>query len=165
MQLHHQHLRKRGWTGREIKHTERILAKAHHAKHPAYRILERSLFWALLAVLSIAVFSVSLIVWPAAIVLPTGVLALALLLLGLCLSLLFIVVLHDLDTIDRRHHVLAAVALPVVALVTVNVLIQQLQTISAVLNISLGTSGLTLGGIYAAGLLTPYLTYLWTVRA
>ncbi len=148
-------LRKKGWSGKEIRHAERIFLKAAQRKHPVYRFLERAVFWALLALTLVAVFTVNVVVWIIAPFLSTGLLTTVLVLFGLVFGSLYTIVAGDIDWLEQRHHALASALLATAAIVTSTLIGNRLAVISALAQLPPRSTVLP-GIAFALALLAPH---------
>lgn len=160
MQLQHHQLRRKGWSGKEIKHAERILLKAARKKHPGYRFLERAVFWGLMALTLVAVFTVCLVVWPVAVLLDDITLSAILIIFGLVLGTLYTLVASDIDWLEHRHHAFAGAALATTAIVSSALIGERMQTLSRALGEPALNTWLP-GLLFAFTLVLPHAGRLW----
>ncbi|RME31153.1 hypothetical protein D6789_03635 [Candidatus Woesearchaeota archaeon] len=163
MRVQKERLRERGWTGKEIKHAERILLKAAQKQHPGYRFLERAVFWGLLFLTVVAVFTISLVVWIAAALLDTFTVTAVLVIFGLVLGTLYTLVASDIDWLEHHHHAFAGAALATTAIVTSSIIGTRLAIVSKVLGEPAKNTWLP-GLLFACALLTPHFSRLWLER-
>lgn len=111
MKLHHDKLRQRGWSDKEIADAHAILERAEAKKHPGYKFLEKAVFWGLLFFSFVGIILVALLVTPLLLLLPDLLTALVLLVLGLSLGALFALAVLDIEWLEQKHHVLTVVLL------------------------------------------------------
>lgn len=161
MRLDKQRLRDRGWSGHEIKKTERMLLKAERKKHPLFRWLEKAVLWLLLGVTLLAIFSVAIVIWPASITLPSGALTGILVILGLALGSLYTLVVADIEWVEHHHHIAFALLLGGAALLTVAALITRYNRLGEALGTGVHHEPWLLSFFFALSLLLPYIAHLW----
>jgi len=94
-----------GWTVKEIKHVERVLARAEKNKDPWLVVLEHALLW--LLIISLLVMSMGIVaaLIPLILLGNVPITIIMFLLLGTCLGLLFVHVIHDLQIRRPLLHV------------------------------------------------------------
>ncbi len=162
MRLHHERLRRKGWTEQEIQRAQEGLNRAEERKHPALAFLEKAVFWGLLFLTLVGVFSVSMVIVPALILLRDPVIVIVLALLGLCLGALFALLIKDIEWLERKHHAIAFTLLTVIGILNIWFIVEKTATIEQVLGIVNLHHGVLLGIVFAAALMTPYAIHLAT---
>jgi hypothetical protein len=105
-------LQEKGWTEKEIRNTENILdeEKAYDAH------FSKIVFWSALIVIIFANLIVSLVLIPFLIVLNKWVLFTTVILLAGTVGFLYNFLINDIGHLQRRHHVLAAIIIPILTL-------------------------------------------------
>jgi len=152
MRLAHHRLRAKGWTDEEIQKAHVILDRAEGKKHLAYRFLEKAVFWGLLFLTLVSVFVTSIVIIPLLLVLPDSVILIVLALFGLIFGSLFTLVISDIEWLERRHHLVTAALLALVALSNVLLIDGRARSI-----VGDRHHTLILGLVFALVLVAPYL--------
>ncbi|MBN1386524.1 hypothetical protein JW968_06150 [Candidatus Woesearchaeota archaeon] len=155
-----QRLRSRGWSEDEItKIHSTLYSEANHIKHEKFHHhSSKMLYWITLLVLLICNFAVSLFIVPFLLVLSTFFLYAVLAALGLVFGFLFNLLITDIEHLERRHHLFAAIFMPVVSIVNVFVMIHISNVIAGFFKVFIVHDPFTLSIVYVAAFLAPYLT-------
>ena len=105
-------LQEKGWTEKEIRDTNNILDK-----EKAYDThFSKIVFWSALIVIIFANLIVSLVLIPFLIVLNKWILFTTIVLLAGTVGFLYNFLVNDIGHLQRRHHVLAAIIIPILTL-------------------------------------------------
>ncbi len=112
-------LEKKGWNELEIKHAEQTLEQtAAHDQH-----FSRMVFWSALLVIIVANIVVSSVLVPFLIVLNKAVLYGLVVILAGTVGFLYNFLITDIGHLERKHHLWAAIIVPVVALTNMLVMV------------------------------------------
>lgn len=107
-----QDLKKEGWTKEEIKEAQEVLDRAkHHDVH-----FSKIVFWSALLVIILGNIVVSLILLPFLIVFHTWILYSVVTLIALVMGSLYSFLIMDIGHLERKHHILASIIVPVIGL-------------------------------------------------
>lgn len=157
MRIHHERLRKRGWSDEEIEHAHGVIRRADERKHPAHAFLEVAVFWGLILVTIVATFLISIGILPLLMILPPWLVALLLAILGLCVGALFALLIKDIEWIEGRHHVFNIIILTVIAFLNLWLIMRKLEAY-----LPEQEPLLLFSALFAASLLAPYLFHILT---
>jgi len=157
MRISHEQLRAKGWSDSEIARTEDGLKRAEAQKHPAYAFLEVAVFWGLLFLSVVGIFTVSLVIVPLLLVLDNLSLALILALLGLCLGSLISLLLKDIEWATGRHHALALLLLATIGILNIRFIVNRMNALEAALSFGVDHIPWLQGAVFAVALVVPYL--------
>ena len=105
-------LKEKGWTEKEIQDTEDILDKEKEYDVHFSKIV----FWSALIVIIFANLIVSLVLIPFLIVLNKWVLFVTIIMLAGTVGFLYNLLINDIGHLQRRHHILAAIIIPILTL-------------------------------------------------
>jgi len=105
-------LREKGWNENEIKKAENILEKEE--KHDTH--FSKIVFWSALVVIIFANLLVSLILIPFLIVLNKWLLYTTIIILASTVGFLYNFLITDIGHLARKHHLIAAIIIPILAL-------------------------------------------------
>ena len=115
-------LEKRGWSKKEIINTINIIRKAKHNKTQENLFLEKRIYWILLAVIIVANFAISVALIPILMTLNGALLYFIIILLGIIFGLLFELVIRSIEHLEKKHHLLLVILIPLIALINVFVI-------------------------------------------
>jgi predicted membrane protein len=114
-----EHLQKRGWTPDEIKEAESLLEKAkNHDIH-----FSKIVFWSALFVVVLGNLALSLILIPFLLIFKPWVLHTIVIILGLMMGSIYSFLVTDIGHLERKHHVFAAIFVPVIAIINLVVIV------------------------------------------
>jgi ABC-type Na+ efflux pump permease subunit len=152
--LKKEELIKKGWAAEEIKKAESILEKVeHHDIH-----FSKIVFWSALAVIIFANLIVSLVLIPYLIVLNKWVLYLTVVILAGVIGFLYNLLIKDIGHLEKKHHLLAGIIIPLLALTNMIIMVLVSNWFIADLNIHNSPHNpWILGIIFALSFITPYL--------
>ncbi len=113
MKKHHTlQLLEKGWNEKEIQRAQAILSDTqHHDVHFA-----KIVFWTAIVVIIFANLMVSLVLIPFIIVFQSWALYLVVVLLAGSIGFLYNYLITDIGHLERHHHVLASIIIPIIAL-------------------------------------------------
>lgn len=151
---HQAHLEKRGWNAAEIHHAQQILEQPR--KHDMHFSL--IVFWSALLVAIIANIVVSLVLIPFLVVLQGWVLHSVVVLLALVMGSLYKYLITDIGHLEKKHHHIASVVLPVLAFANLVVMVfvsRQFVTAAGVENVL--PNPWIIGLVFAVSFILPYL--------
>lgn len=160
MRIHHEKLRKRGWTEEEIEHVHGVIREAHAAKHPAYRFLEVATFWGMLFLVIVGVVAVSVLLVPALIMLDTLTILMILFLLGLSLGALFSIIIQDIEWLERKHHLFTFIILTGISLLPLWLIVSKMNALTIAYNLQEAHNPWLLSGIFTLSILIPYVIHI-----
>jgi hypothetical protein len=149
------HLHK-DWSPDLAAKTERILRTAEKAKSAGMRFVDSSLYWLLLIIAIIGNFIVSVVLVPFLIALKGWPLYLSLLLISVSFGGMFSFILHNLEQLKSKQHIIASVFIPCLALI--NVAIFAMLSNKLIILMKLGTpphNPLLIGAVYVFGYVLP----------
>jgi len=147
-------LLEKGWLEEEIRSAEKSLDQFNRSEVQ----FSRMVFWSALILVIFTNLALSLILVPYLIVLTNGLLYLIIVLLAGSIGFLYNLLINDIAHIEKKHHLIAGIILPLLAisnfLITVfiaNNIIQELQVKNPVHNAWL------VGLVFGLAFILPYL--------
>ena len=102
-----------------VLRTPEIIALAQHRKSAIIRVIDVSLYWVMLVLAIVGNFILSVAIVPFLLVLKGTTLYLSLFMIALSFGILFSFLLHSIQKIGLRKHILATVFIPALALINV----------------------------------------------
>ena len=87
-----------------------------------------------------------------------------LIILGIVFGLLFELVIRSIEHLERKHHIILAFLIPIVALVNMFVVARLSNDFKISLLIKNSTQPLVLSLVYAAAFVLPYIIYRFVLK-
>lgn len=115
----HQLLSQKGWTEKEIQKAAAILETTHN--HDVF--LSKIVFWSALTVIIFANLIISLILIPFLVIFGSWIVYSIVSLLALCIGFLYHFLITDLGHLDKKHHLLASIITPIIAIVNMIIMV------------------------------------------
>ena len=151
MELHKEQLRAKGWSEEEIKHTHKILKKVKRTKHPHRHLLNDALFWALLLLSMFAAAAIAYWLIPIMTMLQASVVYPVVFIVGITFGLLFAIVIHDIEHLEKHHHLIVHLLAPIAAIISFFFVITRTNSFGGEQH-----SAILVGLTYTIGFLAPY---------
>lgn len=152
--LKKEELLKKGWAAEEIKKAEDILEKTE--LHDIF--FSKITFWSALVVIIFANLLISLVLIPFLIVLNSWILYSTIAILALIIGFLYDLLITDIKILERKHHILAGITVPLLALINITIMVLVSNKFIADLNLqNQPHNPWLLGLVFAIALITPYL--------
>ncbi|PIN86444.1 hypothetical protein COV19_04775 [Candidatus Woesearchaeota archaeon CG10_big_fil_rev_8_21_14_0_10_44_13] len=151
-------LLKRGWAKEEVDRAMNIMnSEEKRLKHIRYNVgTNFVVYWAVLLVLTIANFLVSIMLIPFLLVMKPFLVEIIVGVMGLVFGLLFNLVIRDIEHIETKHHLAAAVFIPAIAIINIFVVVNVANAITARIKIPLAQNPIFVSLIYVVMFLLPY---------
>lgn len=151
-------LRSRGWAEEELDKATNIMhSEEKRLKHIQYDVsMNFVVYWTVLLVLTLANFVVSILLVPFLLILKPFLLELIVAVLGLIFGLLFNLVTRDIEHIETKHHLTAAVFIPAVGIINIFVVVSVANSIATKIKIPLVQNPVFTSIVYATFFLLPY---------
>ena len=150
-------LKERGWNESEIKKAENILERAE--KHDVF--FSRMVLWSAIIVVIFANLLISLILIPFLVVLNSWILYSIIAILGGVIGFLYNFLITDIGHLEKKHHILAGILVPIIALINIFIMILVSNKFTSNLTFVNNPehNPLILSIIFAIALIIPYLLY------
>ncbi len=147
---------KEGWTDEKLEKAERVLKRVQ--EHEVF--FSQIVFWSAILVVMVGNLLMSIALIPFLAVLNKWFLDIIILVMGLVMGFLFHFLITNTGHLERHHHLLAAIILPVVALVNmVFVVLVANQMIEAIQIANVRHNPWLIGVLYGAVFIFPYVFY------
>lgn len=155
-------LRKKGWTNQEIMHAEEVMKCSNLVdKSRAAASANKVVFWAVIFVIIIGNFILSLLFIPFLLVMHKIAVNVIIVVVGLAFGALFNMLLFDVEGINNKNHAIAALLIPVLALVNISFMVKVSMAISDYLKIgSTNDNPVSISAVYVIAFMMPYL---WSI--
>lgn len=157
-------LEKRGWSKKDIDKASEIIHNAKQLKTPETRFLEKRVYWVLLFVIIAGNFAVSIALVPALLVLKGVFLYIMIIILGIVFGLLFEIVIRSIEHLEKGHHILLAILIPVTALANFFVVSNMSNNLARELSFATVHNSLVVAAAYSASLALPYIIYRFVLK-
>jgi|SRR3989338_2772921 len=152
-------LEKKGWRKKEIVRAVGIIRNAKQNKPHDIKFLEERIYWVLLAVIIAANFAISIALIPVLIALNGAFLYLVLMVLGIVFGLLFELVIRSIEHLEKKHHLLLAVLIPLIALANAFVISNVSNDLMSTLSLKNLHNSLAVALVYSVSFVLPYIVY------
>ena len=157
-------LEKKGWKNKEIINTVNIIRKAKHNKTQENLFLEKRIYWILLVIIIAANFAVSVALIPILMALKGIFLYFVIITLGIVFGLLFELVIRSIEHLEKQHHQLLAVLIPLIALVNAFVISKISNNLTSTLGFANVHNEIAVAVVYAASFVLPYIIYRFVFK-
>ena len=157
-------LEKKGWRKKEIVRAVGIIRNAKQNKPHDIKFLEERIYWVLLAVIIAANFAISIALIPVLIALNGAFLYLVLMVLGIVFGLLFELVIRSIEHLEKKHHLLLAVLIPLIALANAFVISNVSNDLMSTLSLANLHNSLAVALVYSVSFVLPYIVYRFVLK-
>lgn len=154
--LHHK-LLKKGWTLEEIKKLSEISARAKEKKSPFVKFLDKSVYWLFLSIAIIGNLVISVILVPFMIFFTGLPLYSIVAILGIAFGLFLDHIIHDMEHLAPKHHILAGVFIIALAAITLLYMTMFTKNLIRVAGLKTEQDPMMIGIVYTVSLIIPYL--------
>lgn len=157
-------LEKKGWGKKDIENAVGVIHNAKQLKTPETRFLEKRIYWILLAVILAANFAVSIGLLPVLIAIKGAFLYFIIAILGIVFGLLFELAIRSIEHLEKKHHLILAVFIPVIALANLFVVNNISNNVMESLNLKNTHNSVIIASVYAASFVMPYILYRFVLK-
>jgi hypothetical protein len=154
-------LLEKGWSEEDIAKTvDALSSDEKNKKHETFKKAAHPLlYWIGISVAVIANLLLSLTLVPFLMFLKSFPLYIIIGVIGLAFGFVFKVLIKDIEHVDQKHHVVAGLFIPLVALVTVYVMVSAANRFNSIIKYENSHNPLIFGVIYVLCFGAPYLVY------
>ena len=154
-----ENLRKKGWSNEEIEKTIDIMdSEEKQQKHVQMKKdMNKVIYWTVLLVLTIGNFLISIIMIPFLLLLETYQVEVIVITIGLVFGLLFNLIIRDIEHIEPKHHLGAAVFIPALAIINIFVMVSVANSFSARLSLETSKNPVVVSLFYIGAFILPYV--------
>ena len=157
-------LEKRGWEKKEISKAVEIIQNAKKVKTVEGRFLEKRIYWILLVIIIAANFAISVALIPVLMALNGFLLYFIIAVLGIVFGLLFELVIRGIEHLQKHHHLILAVFIPLIALINIFVITRISNNLASELSLRNFQNPLVMGAVYAVSFVLPYIFYRFVLK-
>ena len=157
-------LEKKGWSKKEIINAVDIIKKAKHSKTAGNLFLEKRIYWILLIIIMAANFAISVALVPLLVALKGVFLYFVIIILGTVFGLLFELVIRSIEHLEKRHHQLLVIFIPLIALVNIFIISKISNNLTSTLGLANLHNTITIAIVYAASFVLPYIVYRFILK-
>lgn len=155
----------KGWNEKEVKETEEILKKSKIKKSRKIISLDKYVYWIALFVGIIGNLIISIALVPFLLVLKGFQLYFVVIILGISFGLFFEILIRDIENLGKKHHLIAGIVIPCLALINMYIITAFAGEAEAMLKIgSIAHIPALIGLVYAMSFIAPYALYQITLR-
>ena len=157
-------LEKRGWKNKEIIDAVDIIKNAKFNKTQETLFLEKRVYWILLVIVVAANFAISVALIPILMALKGMFLYFIIITLGISFGLLFELVIRSIEHLEKKHHQLLAVFIPLIALANAFIISKISNNLTSALGFANIHNAMTISIVYAASFVLPYIVYRFVFK-
>lgn len=157
-------LEKRGWSRKEISKAVGIIKNAKKDKTKQAKFRNELIYGVLLALIITANFAISIALIPYLIVLRGFLLYFVIALLGACFGFLFETAIRSIEHLEREHHLLLTIMLPLVALANLLIISRMANGVIMSLNLKNVHDPFAVSFVYALSFVLPYFIYRFVMK-
>ena len=157
-------LEKKGWKKRDIISAVDIIHDAKKNKPHDMRFLEKRIYWVLLVAIIAANFAISVALIPVLVALKGMFLYIVLAVLGIVFGLLFELVIRSIEHLEKKHHLLLAVLIPLIALANSFVISNISNNLMSTLSLANSHNSLVVALVYSISFVLPYIVYRFILK-
>lgn len=158
MKLNKELLKAKGWSVDELEKAESVLKKFnYHIGH-----YDKTLYWFILIVMIFLTAILSFWLIPIFIIVEEVFAYIIVFIVGITLGVLFNNVIMHLHHIEKKHHLIANLTIPIVAIATFIIMLRSSQYLQCVLGFSIEQSEFQIIFFFILGFLLPYFYSLYT---
>lgn len=156
-----QRLLEKGWSEEEIAHTHNLIhSDSQQEKHASFKQASHPiLYWTGLIVAIVGNLLLSVTFIPFLMILDSIQLYIILGMVGAVFGAMFNVIIKDIEHINQKHHIVAGVFIPAIALVTVYVMANVANKFNVLINNPNQHNAVVFSIIYLVCFSAPYMYY------
>ncbi len=153
MKINRGELKKKGWSVKELKNTEKLLKYNENSS----KKMQIMLYWFIIFAMIFLTLLISVWLIPLFMVLEGWVVFVLLFVLGLAFGAMFNNLIIHLEHLNKKHYVIAGLLIPVVAIASLFIIVKAAAYTSALFNLSIRQNPLEVSLFYVVGFLIPYV--------
>ena len=157
-------LEKIGWNNKDISRAVGIIQDAKQNKTKENLFLEKRIYWILLLVIIVANFAISIALIPLLIALKGIILYFFIVVLGISFGLLFELAIRSIEYFQRKHHILLAFLIPLIALTNAFIISGISNEVLHKFGLSNFHAPLVIGFVYAVSFVLPFIIYRFIMK-
>jgi hypothetical protein len=119
--------------------------------------MNKIVYWMALLVLTIANLFVAIVLIPFLLALEPVPLYLIIMLLGLIIGMIFNHLIKDIEHLEKKHHIFAAIFIPLVGVIDIVIVVSIANKLAEILLLKMKTDALTVSLVFVASFLFPYI--------
>jgi hypothetical protein len=157
-------LKEKGWTQEEVDKAMQIMEATHpEIKHVETRTQITShfnvfVYWTALIVAMIGNIMLAVILVPLMLYLSSGILYFVIAVIALTFGILFNALVNSIEEVDYKHHIVAGVFIPAIAILNVYIMIRFSNAVNATYTLTeQAHSPVIIGTLYVGFFVLPYL--------
>src|SRR3989344_4298972 len=157
-------LEKKGWSRKDIIKAVETIKNAKKNKTRDIIFIERRIFWILLIIIIAANFAISVALIPILMALKGIFLYFVIITLGIVFGLLFELVIRSIEHLEKQHHQLLAILIPLIALANAFAISKISNNLGLTLGFANVHNPISIAAVYAASFVLPYIVYRFILK-
>ena len=152
-------LKEKGWSEEDIRKTEEIIERRRREdKSRTYISMNRVLYWSAIVVIVLGNFVISMFLIPFLLVLKKITLDIIIITIAFAFGLLFNLLVTDIEHVEKKHHLFAAIMIPLIALINFVMMVNVANSLGNAMNLPVTRQNpYFISLIYVVAFVLPYL--------
>lgn len=151
---------RKGFSKKEAERTINIIKKAEEKKPPIIKFLDSITYWTILIVAIIGNMIISIILIPFLLAFKKIPLYFTIIILSAMFGYLFDQLIRDLENIESKHHIIAWVFIPALAIIDTYYMASFTNHLTETLKLSIAiNSPILISVTYVVAFIIPYITH------
>ena len=151
-------LREKGWEEKDIKKAMDIIeSRKVIDKSGSFEAMSRAVYWTALIITIIGNFLIGVVLVPFLLGLAQIQLYIVIATLAIAFGFLFNLLINDIEHVDYKHHIVAGIFIPMMAIITIYVVTSLTNDLSRVTGLKNPHNPLLVSVVYVAAFITPYI--------
>ena len=152
-------LRERGWNEEDIRYATGVIRERdHYDKSKSYETSNSIVYWIALLVTIVGNIILSLVLMPFILLIDTWQLYIVIGILAISFGAFFNILITDIDTLETKHHIIAGVLIPGMALLTMFLMMQAVKLVERGFGLDIANKNnpILIGVFYMICFMIPY---------
>jgi hypothetical protein len=150
-------LEEKGWETKDIEKAINIMQNAPGYSPEKQSKISSILYWMTLLLIIVGNLLLSVVLVPFLLVISGPVLYIMVSAVALVWGLLFNIVIDDIEELDEKHHIIAGIFIPFIAVFNVYMIVNLSNAVDKALNISeIQQNPWIVGGVYVLAFMLPF---------
>jgi len=160
MRINKLDLLSKGWSVKEIEHASKIIARAEDKKHKTIRLIDNSVYWALLVIIVVASIVCSIFLTPFLFAVKNYFVLIMTSIVGLIFGVMFSIIIVDIEKIDTRHNKNLLSTFVLCGMINFCLIILFANSFMINTRLTMSYNIFLIAGIYLFSYLVPHITYI-----
>lgn len=153
-----ENLLNKGWKKEEVEKAMSTMSSQTEHSMEVELHMNRFIYWAALVVAVIGNLMLSVVLIPFLLVMTPFALYVTVVIIAIVFGLLFNLLINDIEELDYKHHIIAGIFIPFIALFNIYMIVTLSNKVNALVDLTpLKQNPLPVGIVYVAAFMAPYV--------